>query len=161
MMLMNARFHWRNGMVGEGKKVSVSDSEIEQLIEKLSPEAKKILEPQTTQQRIKTIGEWIVTFSRVRLFNRQPGEGPPQVSQDELNKFFEGLSAKQKDWLTSLPNDDDFNRELRRLYIQRNRPNRGGSSREAPAGRDRPRPIGKQDTPPMNPEPPPASGTSK
>ena len=98
-------------MVGEGKKISVSDSEIQQLIEKLSPEAKKILEPQTTQQRIKTIGEWIVTFSLARSFNRQPGKGAPPVSQDELRKSSRGFVRSEKDWLLALPNDDDFNRD--------------------------------------------------
>lgn len=158
MLLLNARVHWRNGQVGEGKKVTVSENEIQQLIDKLSPEAKKIVEPQTMPQRIKTIGGWIVIFSRSRLFNRQPGEGPPQISQEALYKFFEGLSGEEKDRLTALPSDDDFNRELRRLYFQRNRPNRGGSPREAPIGRDRPRPLGKQDPTTTSTEPAPVGG---
>jgi hypothetical protein len=152
MLAANARFHWRNGTVGEGKKVTVSDSEIQQLIAKLSPQAAKILQPQTTQQRIKTIGGWIVLFSRARLFNRPPGEGPPQVSQEELNKFFEGLPAEDLDKLTALPNDEDFKSALRRLYFQRMRPNRGGGPRDAPGDRERPRPSNRPDGPPPNPD---------
>jgi hypothetical protein len=162
MVLLNARNHWRNGMVGEGKKISVSDSELQQLMTKLSPDAAKILEPQTTPQRIKTIGGWIVIFSRARLFNRQPGEGPPQVSQDELNRFFEGLPANEKDKLLALPNDDDFNRALRwKYYQQHTRPNRGAGPRDAPGDRDRPRSGGKPEIPPTNPDSPPASMTPK
>jgi hypothetical protein len=161
MLLANARYHWRSGLVGEGKKVSVSEGEVQQLMDKLSPEAQKHLQPQTPQQRIKTIGIWVGMFRQARLADRPPGEGPPQVSQDELNKFFEGLSAKEKDALTALPNDDDFNRALRMKYFQRMRPNRGPGPRDASNGRDRPRPNAKQDAPPALPEPPPDGGPQK
>jgi hypothetical protein len=161
MLLLNARYHWRNGMVGEGKKISVSDNELQQFIAKLSPEARKILEPQTTQQRIKTIGSWIGIFRQARLNDRQPREGIPQVSQDELNKFFEGLPAKDKDTLLALPNDDDFNRALRWKYFQHTRQNRGPGPRDTTNGRDRPRAVSKPDIPPNNPEPPPGSVTPK
>ncbi len=162
-LLILARYQWRTGSVGEGKKVSLSDAELQSLIKQLSPEARKILDAQTTtQQKIDTIGRWIFLFARARLFNRQSGEGPPQVSQDELNRYFEGLPANEKDKLLALPNDDDFNRALRwKYYQQHTRPNRGTGPRNAPGDRDRPRPGGKPEIPATNPDAPPASMTPK
>jgi hypothetical protein len=130
-----AWMQWRNGNVGNGKTVSVSDKEIEQLKDALSKAFSDELNSKPTrQQRIQTIRGW-VNAVRFSAFARQGGQGGPAISPEELSKFLEGLPAPERNKLMDLPRDE-MNQRLRMLYFQHKRRELGQGQREGPGQRD-------------------------
>ncbi|HEV3416287.1 MAG TPA: hypothetical protein VG056_05725 [Pirellulales bacterium] len=139
---------WKNGNVGNGKVISVSDQEIQQLKDILSKTfSDELNSRQTKQQRIQTISGWVNALPRFSMFARQGGEGGPAISPEELSKFFVSLPSQQRDELMNLPRDD-MNRRLRMLYFQHKRRELGQGQREGPGQRDSGRGDSKSDKPP-------------
>lgn len=104
--------------------------QIKELVERLSPEAKKQFQAQADpQQQERLVQEWIQAAIMSRL-------APPPVSEEELQEFFATLGPEQREELERLPRDR-MHRELSRWYYMRNmmRRRQGGPPGQGPSRR--------------------------
>lgn len=104
-----------------GKMPKLEDSDLKQMQESLSETTRRQLQRQPVAEQWRDVSRLIALFV---LVSWGPGGAHPQVSavgDEELVQFFEKeLSAKDRDWLLSLPGGEKrISRELLRTYIHR------------------------------------------
>ena len=108
--------HWRTG----NKLPVVSPTEVQRLIDQLSPAPRRALEaPSAGPDRVKIIHDWVQAIGRARFNNG--GKGGSQISATDLANFMDhDMSQAERDRLMAMP-QDEMKRELRRLYQQHKR----------------------------------------
>jgi hypothetical protein len=119
-----ARQAWLAGAVFGGRRGPVppellpSDSELDALAAELSPEAAESLRGKARRDKLQLVAQWI-GMDRRRGRRQQDREAQMgSVRQEELAQFFEELDPEEQLRLVFLPRPEDFDRELRRLYVE-------------------------------------------
>jgi hypothetical protein len=109
-------------MGGHGRLPQLDESDLAELRSRLSPETRERLEALSPAEQRKTIVAWIQEESRNRWGSRRTPGKPSPIDEEELVSFFEDeLSDPERDRLMTLPGDE-MQRELRKMYLMRHRP---------------------------------------
>jgi hypothetical protein len=116
------------------------------LVEKLSPETRRLLEGKPPEEQWRRIQSWLGAIARQQFAARVWRRPGSLVDENEIAKFFESLPEPERMRLLDLP-PDDMQHELQRMYLAGKKP------MEAFFGRppDGPPPGGPRG-PHMNPE---------
>lgn len=117
-----------------------SDEELQKLAAELSPDAQRELNARTDRrEKLQLVAQWVGLDRRSGRRNQDREQQMAAVSQAELARFFEeDLDLEEQLRLVSLPRSGDFDRELRRLYVEEfivARADRDPGGRPGPADR--------------------------
>ncbi|MFO0899712.1 MAG: hypothetical protein U0836_19970 [Pirellulales bacterium] len=149
-----ARQAWLAMMVFGGRrgapvppKLLPSDEEMQKLTADLTPEAQRELNARgDRREKLQLLAQWIGLERRGGRRNQDRDAQMAAISQAELARFFEeDLDLEDQLRLVFLPKAEDFDRELRRLYVEEYIVARGDPASWRPGGEPRP-----------SPQPPPA-----
>jgi hypothetical protein len=124
-----------------------TEEELQKLAAELTPEAQRELNARgDRREKLQLLAQWIGLGRRGGRRSQDRDAQMAAVSQAELARFFEEeLDLEDQLRLVSLPRAEDFDRELRRLYVDEFIVARGDPPNGRPGGEQRP-----------GPQPPPA-----
>jgi len=135
-----------------------SDDELQKLSGELSTNAQRELQGRTDRrEKLQLVAQWIGLDRRSGRRNQDRDAQMAAISQAELARFFEeDLDLDDQLRLVFLPKAEDFDRELRRLYVEEYIVARGDQPNWRPGGNERPpgfdRPAGPPPAPPEQPK---------
>jgi hypothetical protein len=104
---------WQRPPGGQNRSNQLSDGDLDDLLDRFTPETKKMLEAKSPADRLRTVQSWA---QRLLHQNRQAG------FDKLLADFFENkLDDEQRDRLMNL-SGEEMKRELVRMFFMQNRP---------------------------------------
>jgi len=99
-----------------GKLPPLGEKELADLRAKLTPPTRQRLEAMPPDEQAKTVASWVRQFVLYRYASHRPGEPLPQVTEEDLARFFEKhVNPDDRNRLLSLP-EEELQRELTRRY---------------------------------------------
>jgi hypothetical protein len=114
-----AIFFWRRGQLGGARTPMPED--LSELLERLSPETKRLLADKPPEEQWKRIQSWLGAIGRQQFAARAGRRSGSLVDENEVAEFFERLPDPEKMRLLDLT-PEDMQHELQRLILMHKPP---------------------------------------